>query len=77
MPIPIQFTLEDLVMAHRYLYYVKCASVISDYDYDRLERVAMYVTRPSSPVHQVSGDTEDSYTTNQKELSAILTKFYT
>ncbi|MCR6656630.1 MAG: hypothetical protein NVV63_12650 [Opitutus sp.] len=48
-------------MAHRYLYYVECTPVLSDYDYDVLERKAMEVLPSISPVHQPGSDSPKSY----------------
>ena len=33
-------TLEELVLIHRYLYYVQSTQLISDYEYDDIERKA-------------------------------------
>lgn len=53
--------LEDEVMAHRYLYYVECAPVISDYQYDELDRLATDRLPETSPVHQVGSELISSY----------------
>lgn len=38
--------LEHEIMVHRYLYYVECQPVISDYEYDMLERKARVLPEP-------------------------------
>jgi NAD-dependent DNA ligase len=64
--------LESLVMAHRYLYYVKSSPVISDYEFDKLESKARKELPESSPVHGFGGDTEDGYTAEHKALAKKL-----
>ena len=41
--------IESLIMAHRYLYYVETSPIISDYEYDMLERRALR-EYPDSPI---------------------------
>ena len=53
--------LESLVLAHRYLYYVDCSPVISDYEYDVLEREAREKCGLSSPVHGIGSSLPSSY----------------
>ena len=53
--------LERQVLAHRYLYYVKAEPIISDYEYDLIERRAREVCPPSSPVHSVGSSLPWSY----------------
>jgi len=48
--------LETLVMAHRYLYYVECSPVLSDNEYDKLERLAKCALPPESVVHKPGSD---------------------
>jgi NAD-dependent DNA ligase len=57
--------LELRVMAHRYLYYVACEPVLSDHEYDILERQAREVCPPESPVHGVGSSLPSSYTAEQ------------
>ncbi len=67
-------TLEDLIMVHRYLYYVECCPVISDYEYDIMQRQADIFCDPDSPVHKVGSDLSSSYTEHQKKLAQLLRK---
>lgn len=55
-------TLEQLVLAHRYRYYVMDDPVISDAEYDQLEREAMYLHPSTSSVHDVGSSLASSYT---------------
>ena len=54
---------ETEVMAHRYLYYVLSNNIISDAEYDVLERKAREVCPPESPVHGIGSSLPSSYTT--------------
>ena len=53
--------IEDSILVHRYLYYVECAPIISDFEYDVIERDARDRLPPESPVHDIGSDMEDSY----------------
>ncbi len=53
--------LEDIIMAHRYLYYVLCDPVLPDLEYDELDRKATALLPSESPVHQVGSSLESSY----------------
>lgn len=52
---------ERLVLAHRYLYYVLDDPLISDFEYDKLERIARELCEGSSPVHGVGSCLKTSY----------------
>jgi len=56
---------ETEVMAHRYIYYVLCDNVISDPEYDLLEREARELCHESSPIHGVGSSLASSYTPEQ------------
>ena len=56
-----QLRLEREVMVHRYLYYVLAEPVISDMEYDLLDRKAVAACPPESPVHQVGSSLPNSY----------------
>jgi len=58
---------EKIVMAHRYLYYVKCTPVISDYEYDKLEAEA--IAEGSELLKTPGSDLETSYTNEIKQLA--------
>lgn len=53
--------IEKIVLAHRYLYYVESQPVISDYEYDVLERKAREVAAPDSKVHLVGSSLPSDY----------------
>lgn len=67
-------TTEDIVMAHRYLYYVLAEPVISDFEYDALERMAREIAPPESPVHCVGSSLSSSYTPQQIAFAKELLK---
>jgi NAD-dependent DNA ligase len=58
--------LEKTVLAHRYLYYVQSCSIISDFDYDALEKTARELLPPDSPVQSPGSDLADSYSPSVK-----------
>ncbi|MNU19529.1 hypothetical protein D3C71_77580 [compost metagenome] len=64
--------LEDLTMAHRFLYYVECAPVLTDFEYDKLERKAVAALPETSPVHKVGSSLDSSYTDAQKKIAEDL-----
>lgn len=68
--------LELLVMAHRYLYYVKSAPVLTDYEYDLLESQARRELPEGSPVHGFGSDVEESYSAEQKRAAKFLTTMW-
>ncbi len=68
-------TLEDTLMAYRYLYYVKVQPAIRDSEYDALERKFHETNvNDSSPMNKPGSDLESSYTEGQKELAAKFSK---
>ena len=56
--------LENKIMAHRYLYYVLGKPIITDREYDELEKRAS-ILPPNSPVHKPGSDLASSYTYEQ------------
>lgn len=64
--------IEDGVMAHRYLYYVRAEPVLTDFSYDALERLARAELPPGSPVHGVGSSLPASYTPAQVALAERL-----
>ena len=52
---------EKIILAHRYLYYVMCSPVISDGEYDILERQARKGLSKDSPVRKPGSDLASSY----------------
>lgn len=53
--------LEKLVLAHRYLYYVLDDPIISDFEYDKLEREARASLPEDSPIQDVGSSLRSSY----------------
>ena len=53
--------LEHAVMVHRYLYYIECAPMISDHEYDALERAARAALPDGSPVHKLGSSLVSDY----------------
>ena len=66
------WSLEDIVMAHRFLYHVRGAAVISDFEYDALDKQARLAYSISSCVHDIGSCLEDSYTPRQIACSCLL-----
>ena len=64
--------LETRVMAHRYLYYVLAEPVLSDFDYDILERKAREVSSEDSPVHGVGSSLPQSYSMEQVSCAMLM-----
>jgi NAD-dependent DNA ligase len=62
-------TLENQVMAHRYLYYVLSDTVLSDAVYDLLEREARAVCPPESPVHGLGSSLPSDYSEEVKSIA--------
>lgn len=67
-----QKELEDMIMAHRYLYYIECMPIISDLEYDELDREATSILPETSPVHQVGSDLRSSYSDKIVKLAEEL-----
>jgi len=63
---------EKLILAHRYLYYVKCAPVISDYEYDLLEQDAQKVIPRLAILDQVSSSNPWDYSEEVKQYAESL-----
>lgn len=64
--------LEDLTMAHRFLYYVECAPVLTDHEYDVIERKARAALPETSMVQKVGSSLESDYTDEQKKIAEDL-----
>lgn len=54
--------LEFEVLKHRYLYYVESSPIVSDFEYDSIERQARTVCDETSPVHGIGSSLPSSYT---------------
>ena len=65
--------IEQLVMAHRFLYYVKCKPVISDREYDELEKEALKSAGAESPLHSPGSDLLGDYPTNVRAIAESFT----
>lgn len=69
--------IEAEVLAHRYLYYVKATQVISDTEYDFLERYAEKILPENSVViTKVGSDREESYSDLVKDRANILLEIF-
>lgn len=62
-------------MAHRYLYYVKNTPVISDFEYDMLEKVALDVISKDHPLNSSGSDLEESYSDEIKQIANKLINY--
>jgi NAD-dependent DNA ligase len=54
-------SIEDQCMVHRFLYYVKSDPIISDYEYDMLERKAIETAPEDHPIHLPGSSLAKSY----------------
>ena len=72
MKIKTPIELENLVMAHRYLYYVKNESVISDYNYDMMEKKTLKIVGNNSPLHKTGSSNKEDYSQSIIMLSEQL-----
>lgn len=52
---------EEVIMCHRYRYYVLCRPTISDAEYDALEAEAMKTAAPNSPIRKPGSDSWKDY----------------
>ena len=66
-------TATQLCLAHRYLYYCLCESVISDSDYDRLESAALRESE-DSPLSLPGSDKIDKLLAEKYDYSTIKIK---
>ena len=66
--------IEREIMVHRYCYYVLDAPIISDFEYDVLERQARAELPETSPVQGVGSSLHSSYSVDVAEeaLSRII-----
>lgn len=53
--------IEDQCMVHRYLYYVVGRPIISDYQYDMLEKKAVETADENHKIHSAGSDLASSY----------------
>ena len=65
--------IELKTLAYRYLYYVKNISLISDYEYDILEKEAIKIVDEDSMLLEPGSDLESSYSEEIKEYAKKLT----
>lgn len=66
----------DTAMAHRYLYYVLSDPVISDYEYDQVEKHAREEAPAEHPIQQVGSSLASSYTKEQIALAHTFLEQY-
>jgi NAD-dependent DNA ligase len=67
-----ELPIEDKCMVHRYLYYVKNNPIISDQEYDQLERKAVETADENHPIHRCGSDMEKSYSDEIKLIANSL-----
>ena len=70
LPHPYQ-QLEDTIMGHRFLYYIEFSPIISDSEFDALERNARSLLKDKldSPVHLNGSELSESYSDRIKQLA--------
>lgn len=66
------WTLEDIVLGHRYLYHVLNTPVISDQEYDKLDKQAKLSYPVASPIYDMGSDLKESYTPRQIACACLL-----
>lgn len=62
----------DQCMVHRYLYYVLNSPIISDQEYDRMERDATEFLDDNHPLFKCGSDIDSSYDDEIKEIARTL-----
>lgn len=65
-------SLADIAMAHRYLYYVLGLPVISDREYDQIEREARETAPHAHGIHGPGSDLSESYSSHQISIAGKL-----
>ena len=65
-------SIELLCLAHRYLYYVKCSPILSDYRYDLLESEALKAISQDSLLNKPGSDNPKDYPQEAIELAEKL-----
>jgi NAD-dependent DNA ligase len=72
-----KFTNSDFALAHRYLYYVENNPIISDYEYDMLEKKAVIecAKSPQHLIHQPGSSLASSYPKRIINLAKKLAKW--
>lgn len=53
--------MEDILLEHRYRYYVLCIPIISDYEYDMMEKEYLKTAPKNSLMRLPGSDLEESY----------------
>lgn len=61
--------LENIVLAHRYLYYVLMTPILPDYTYDSLEEYALTKVSEDSIIRFPGSNLEEDYSDEIKELA--------
>lgn len=56
-----QKSAEDEILYHRFLYYVKSAPILSDYQYDKLEKKYLDLFPDSNILNSVGSDRIEDY----------------
>lgn len=63
---------EKLALAHRYLYYIEFSPVITDFEYDMLEKKALEECDENSTLNKPGSDLKSSYSDEIIELAEKL-----
>ena len=63
---------EDQCLVHRYLYYCWNRSVISDHEYDALERKALRQADKNHMIHKVGSSNDKNYSDRIKIIAESL-----
>jgi len=64
-----ELSIEDQCLVHRYLYYVKSRPIISDREYDMLEKKAILTAPEDHGIRLAGSDMETSYSQNIKDIA--------
>ena len=63
--------IEDKILFHRYRYYIMCDPLISDFEYDMLDKEAVAILPPDSVVNQPGSDLKSSYPAHIAEMAEL------
>lgn len=69
---PNERVLENCLMMHRYLYYVLGKPVISDKQYDDMEKTFLYLYPDNKNINKVGSDRGNDYSDDVKKLAESL-----
>lgn len=67
-----KLSIEDKCLVHRFLYYVLCDPIISDYEYDQMELVAKKNAVDSHMIHKVGSSLVSSYSEEIQQIATVI-----